>query len=144
MSRRLERWRGQLEADLPEVVVCRGGDCGSRRKHPRFDHVGQLTRIREELGDDVATVTASKCLDACVFSNVVVLVPGRRARDLGAEPAWIGEVLDDDTTGAVIDWARTGGTAAEMPAGITPHRFEPDLRSRHDLAARRGSRRRAR
>lgn len=102
MSRRLERWRGRLEQELPEVVVCRGGDCGSRRKHPGLDHVEQLTRIRDAL-QDRGTVTVSRCLDACERSNVVVLVPGRRGREAGAVPCWIGEVLDAPMTDAVIE-----------------------------------------
>lgn len=136
MSRRLERWRGGVEADQPEIVVCRGGDCGSRRKHPRFDHVGQLARIREGL-DGIATVAVSRCLDACEFSNVVVMVPGRRARDAGAEPVWVGEVLDDDTTAAVVDWVTPTGIRAEPPEPLRAHRFEPSRQSTYALSARR-------
>lgn len=137
MSRRLDRWRGRLEADLPEVVVCRGGDCGSRRKHPRFDHVGQLARIRDELDGERATVSVSKCLDACECSNVVVIVPGRAARDAGAEPVWVGYALDDTTTDALIDWVGTAGTRAAPPAAVAAQRFVPGRRSQHDLSVRR-------
>jgi (2Fe-2S) ferredoxin len=140
MSRRLERWRGRLEADRPEVVVCRGGDCGSRRKHPGFDHVGQLARFREELGGEDATVSVSKCLDACEFSNVVVVVPGRRARDVGAQPLWVGRVLDDATTGAVIDRVTSDDVRTEVPGPVAAHRFNPSGKSQHSLAARRRSR----
>lgn len=137
MSRRLDRWRGHLEADLPEVVVCRGGDCGSRRKQPGFDHAQQLNRIRQALDGGAATVSVSKCLDACEFSNVVVARPGRTAREAGAQPTWIGEVLDDATTDAVIDWIGTSGGRADPPAQVSAHRFTPGGRSQRDLTSRR-------
>lgn len=138
MSRRLERWRGRLEQELPEVVVCRGGDCGSRRKHPGFDHVGQLARIREAV-QDRGTVTVSRCLDACERSNVVVVIPGRRAREAGARPCWVGEVLDDATTAAVI----ASSDAIEPAPGVRAHRFEPGPGSLRDLSRRRSGARRA-
>ena len=141
MSKRLDRWRGRLAADLPEVVVCRGGDCGSRRKHPRFDHIGQLARFREGLGGEQATVSTSRCLDACEFSNVVVIVPGRPARDAGAEPVWIGHALDDETTDAVIDWVGSSGNRADPPSAIATRRFAPGPHSQHDLARRASGRR---
>ena len=137
MSRRLARWRGEVEADLPKVVVCRGGDCGSRRKHPRFDHAGQLALLRDRLGGGEASVLASRCLDACEHSNVVVVVPGRVGRDQGAEPTWFGEVLDEATTGAVIDLVETAAQSAEVEA----RRFEPSLQSRSALSAMRPARR---
>lgn len=142
MSRRLERWRGQVETDAPRVVVCRGGDCGSRGKHPRFDHVGQLQRIREAL-DGHAAVEVSRCLHACESSNVIVVLPGRRSRDAGAEPTWVGSVLDGPTTEAVVDWVTSPGALSEPPAAVAAHRFVPGAQSRNDLAARRSARGRA-
>ena len=111
---------GELEAELPEVVVCRGGDCGSRRTHPGFDHAAQLTRIRDAV-QDRGTVTVSRCLDACARSNVVVLMPGRRGREAGAVPCWIGEVLDDSTTEAVIE----SSASLRPSAAALVHRFDP-------------------
>ncbi len=105
--------------------MCRGGDCGSRRKHPQVDHVAQLARIRQELQGEHATVSVSKCLDQCELSNVMVVLPGRTARDAGVEPLWVGRVLDDGTTEAVVACARSIGRAGEPPAAIATHRFVP-------------------
>ncbi|WP_375386892.1 (2Fe-2S) ferredoxin domain-containing protein [uncultured Amnibacterium sp.] len=137
MSRRLDRWRGRLEADQPEVVVCRGGDCGSRRTHPRVDHAGQLARLREALDGQHATVVASRCLDACDRSNVVVVSPGRQGREAGIEPVWFGEVLDEAATEAVVDWVASGDARTEPPPLLGGHRFDADRRSRRDLSTRR-------
>jgi (2Fe-2S) ferredoxin len=138
VSRRLDRWRGRLAADQPELVVCRGGDCGSRRKHPQLDHVAQLARIRERLRGERVTVTVSKCLDECEFSNVCVVLPGRTARDAGAEAQWIGRVLDEEATDAVIALAG-GGATPDQPV-IEAHRFTPTRRARQDPTIRRSGR----
>ncbi|MGT2427364.1 hypothetical protein [Amnibacterium kyonggiense] len=123
MSRRLERWRGRLVADRPEVVVCRGGHCGSRREHPGFDHGAQLERFRDELRGAPVTVSVSKCLDECDHANVVVVTPGGPAA--GAPPVWVGSVLDDATTDAVIEWVRGTGGFGEPPEAVGAHRFVP-------------------
>ena len=80
-----------LDSENALVIVCRGGDCGSRRKHPAVDHAAQLTTIRTRVGG-AAEVLVSKCLDACEHSNVIVVVPGQEDRTRGAEPVWLGEV----------------------------------------------------
>jgi (2Fe-2S) ferredoxin len=139
MSRRLDRWRSERQADRTTVVVCRGGDCGSRRKHPGFDHQGQLARFREGLDGEQVAVVVSRCLDACEFSNVVVVQPGARDGAQRAEPVWLGEVLDDATTEGVVDWVQVGGPVADPPPAVQAHRFQPDLKSRGSLA---GARRR--
>ncbi|WP_046011506.1 (2Fe-2S) ferredoxin domain-containing protein [Microbacterium sp. SA39] len=115
------------------VVVCRGGDCGSRRKHPTLDHADQLRRIREGVGDDV-TVTVSKCLDACERSNVVVVIPSARARIIDPSPVWIGELNDADSTDDVIEWVADGGPAVVAPPPIVDIlRFSPTRMNRHEL-----------
>jgi hypothetical protein len=121
MSNRLERWRRRTQSELPTVTVCRGGDCGSRRKHPGFDHVEQLRRIRGELDGTAASVVVSRCQDLCAFSNVVRVTPGRRGRDAGVRPVWMGRMLDDAATDSLVEWVRTTGAAARPTAALADH-----------------------
>jgi hypothetical protein len=113
-------------------VVCRGGDCGSQQKHPGTDHRGQLQRFREALGRDLVV---SRCLDACEHSNVVVAVPGTSRERAGAEPVWIGEVLDQESTEDILEWIRAGGPddPAEQPTLVQIKQFPPTRRNRHEL-----------
>ena len=34
------------EPERVTIVVCRGGDCGSRRKHPGVDHAGVVLNTK--------------------------------------------------------------------------------------------------
>lgn len=134
-KRRMERQSASGPFDRVEtmVVVCRGGDCGSRRKHPALDHVDQLRRIREGIGEDV-TVAVSKCLDACTHSNVVVVIPGAKARVIDPSPVWIGELNDTESTNDVIAWVADGGPALVAPPAILDIlSFTPTRMNRHEL-----------
>lgn len=121
-------------APTPTVVVCRGGDCGSRQKHPGTDHRGQLQRFREVLGRDLVV---SRCLDACEHSNVVVAVPSTPGERAGAEPVWIGEVLDQESVEDILEWVRAGAPddPAEQPTLVQIKQFPPTRRNRHELDA---------
>ncbi len=113
------------------VVVCRGGDCGSRRKHPQVDHLAQLRMIRAQASVEVLT---SKCLDACDYSNVVVVLPGEAGRDSAGAPVWIGTVNDPETTRDLVQWANQGGPGlAEEPVLVQIQKFVPTRMSRHEL-----------
>lgn len=115
------------------VVVCRGGDCGSRRKHPEVDHLAQLRMIRARAGAGVEVLT-SKCLDACDYSNVVVVLPGAAGRESAGEPVWIGEVNDPESTKDLVEWANQGGPGlAEEPVLVEIKKFSPTRLSRHEL-----------
>lgn len=115
------------------VVVCRGGDCGSRRKHPDTDHQAQLSALRELAGAD-ARVLVSKCLDACEHSNVVVVTPGAEGLDQAGTPVWIGAVNDEDATADTIRWVREGGPGvSEPPVLVELNRFVPTRASRRTL-----------
>jgi hypothetical protein len=124
---------GSLERTETVVVVCRGGDCGSRRKHPQTDHVDQLRQIRAGVGS-AATVAVSKCLDACEHSNVVVVIPGAEAREVDPTPVWIGELNDTDATDDLIGWIAQGGPGlVPPPALVDILSFTPSRMSRHEL-----------
>jgi (2Fe-2S) ferredoxin len=112
--------------------VCRGGDCGSRQKHPDTDHRGQLQRFREVLGQDLVV---SRCLDACEHSNVVVVVPGAAAEREGAEPVWIGEVLGPEAAEDILGWATAGAPAdpSGRPTLVQIKQFAPTRRNRQEL-----------
>jgi (2Fe-2S) ferredoxin len=129
MSRKRKRATPSVEnGHGPLVVVCRGGDCGSRVKHPDTAHREQLDTFREALG---RSLVISRCLDACENSNVVVLVPGSAELEDGAEPVWVGEVNDDDTVQDVLAaHARPGG---ELPTLVQIKEFRPTRRNRHEL-----------
>lgn len=116
------------------MVVCRGGDCGSRRKHPDVDHGAQLEAFRSRTPGDVAVVP-SKCLDACEHSNVVVVMPGDEGAAAGAGPVWIGEVNDPAVTDDIIEWVGSGGPAiAAEPTLVAIQAFRPTRQSRAELA----------
>lgn len=115
------------------MVVCRGGDCGSRRKHPGLDHRRQVHEIRSA---GVGEVVVSGCLDACSRSNVVVVLPGEPGRDAGAAEVWLGGVNDPETTGDLLDWVRRGGPGvADPPVLVQLGEFDPSRRNRHELEA---------
>lgn len=125
--------RRERAASAPSLtlVVCRGGDCGSRAKHPDVDHVGLLARMKDAAGG-AARVVPSKCLDACEHSNVVVVVPDDGAR--GGEPVWVGEVNEPDVNTAICEFARAGGPgSAPMPIEVELQQFHPSRRNRHEL-----------
>lgn len=113
------------------VVVCRGGDCGSRAKHPGVDHVGLLRETRELVGRS-AQVAPSKCLDACEHSNVVVVVPAAAASE--GEPVWIGDVNDSDVNAALCEYVRSGGPGiADLPIELELRQFRATRRNRDEL-----------
>lgn len=118
--------------DRMTVVVCRGGDCGSKRKHPSTDHAAQLRQIRDAAGDN-AEVTVSRCLDACEHSNVIVIIPDADGRSAGAAPVWVGEANDAEITADVIDMMAGPGDLTHLPALVDIHTFRPTRQNRHEL-----------
>lgn len=124
-------------SDAQVVVVCRGGDCGNRTKHPGFDHLEQLRTIRDgarQQGQGRVTVVTSKCLDACEQSNVIVVVPGPEGRSAGAGPTWVGTTHDGDTTADIVSWVDAGGPGvAPEPPLVEIRGFRPNRLNRHEL-----------
>ena len=132
-KRRLNHDR-PLAPQRPVVVVCRGGDCGSQLKHPGAGHATQLRRLRDEIHRESASVTISKCLDACDFSNVIVVVPGEEGRAVGAEPVWVGGVLGQDATTDIIAWVNQDDLESEPPIVVQINQFRPTRLSRRELS----------
>jgi hypothetical protein len=89
----------------PTLTVCRDCCCGTSRKHPGVDHRAQLERFRAAPG----RLRVSDCLDACAYSNVVVVSPSTAGRAAGARPVWLFGVLDDETEAEVVAWVEAGG-----------------------------------
>lgn len=116
------------------VTVCRGGECGSPSKHPDTNHRAQLTRVQDQLATS-AEVKVSKCLDACEYSNVIVVSPSPLGDNGGAEPLWAGTMNEeDDATTDLLTWVAAGGPGvAEMPLLLELHSFVPSRRMRHAL-----------
>ncbi|WP_139983743.1 hypothetical protein [Nocardioides litoris] len=107
-----------------DVLLCRDCCCGTARKHPGTDH-GAQRDVLEAAGDaaEHVRVRVVDCLDECDRSNVVLVrdfTAGRRPKD-----TWLGGVLDDTATTAVVDWARDGGPV-------------PDVLARHVFRSKRG------
>lgn len=113
--------------DAPSVAVCRGGDCGSRRKTPQLDHQEQLRALRNDLRG-IAEVEVTRCLDACERSNVVVV-----SLDDGEPATWIGDVNDMEITRELIHWVTAGGDRDQLPVSIDLNRFAPTQRNRREL-----------
>ncbi len=136
MARRAPRSRrrpAEVAGERPTVVVCRGGDCGNRTKHPGLDHPAQLRELRDRL-EGTADVVTSSCLDACEHSNVVVVLPGRDGRSAGSDPVWVGGVNDADTTTDLAGWVVDGGPGtADAPTLVAISTFRPSRLSRHEL-----------
>lgn len=138
MAKRNAKRSGRAEhADSSErvtLVVCRGGDCGSRRKHPELDHGAQLDAVRAAVDPSLAEVVPSKCLDACEHSNVFVVMPGEAGRVAGATPVWIGEVNDPAVTHDITSWVNVGGPGvSQAPALAEIQEFRPTRQSRREL-----------
>ena len=132
-----KRRQRAVDAQAPTVVVCRGGDCGSRAKHPGVDHVGLLRETRE-LVAGAAQVVPSRCLDACEHSNVVVVVPAAAAPE--GEPVWVGDVNDSDVNAALCEYVRAGGPGvADLPIELELRRFRATRRNREELDAERSA-----
>ena len=134
MSRRQRRRPRAPDDDRQVVVICRGGDCGNRTKHPGFDHLAQLRRLRAEVDAGSARVVSSTCLDACEHSNVVVVVPGTTGLERGGAAVWVGGVLDEATTAELVAWVGAGGPGvATEPVLVDLRSFRPSRLNRHEL-----------
>ncbi|RGC66979.1 hypothetical protein C5N14_21220 [Micromonospora sp. MW-13] len=90
------------------VTVCRDCCCGSTTKHPEVDHDAQFRALERALSPP-HQVRASRCLDRCTQSNVIVVHPTPQARRGGARPVWFGLVVDDQVTTDIADWVQAGG-----------------------------------
>lgn len=139
MSKRRDSKRGngqsvpEAASSIVTVTVCRGCCCGSRSKHPGFDHDGQLEHVRAASGSGVR-VRVTDCLDACERSNVMVVSPSAAGREAGARPVWLGDMLDDDAVTDVVEWALSGGPGvAEAPRVLDLYEFRPSRRVRGGL-----------
>jgi len=133
VARRRAKPERAPEREPTTVVVCRGGDCGSRRKHPDVDHGAQLTAFRDGTAGS-ARVIPSKCLDACEHSNVVVVLPSEAGGAAGATPVWIGEVNDTAVTNDIVEWVNAGGPGvAPDPTLVSIQEFRPTRLSRSEL-----------
>ncbi|MFJ4189001.1 (2Fe-2S) ferredoxin domain-containing protein [Kitasatospora sp. NPDC089509] len=109
---------GKQGAGAPvTVTVCRDCCCGSRTKHPEVDHAGQFERLRTAVGS-AGRVRASKCLDVCSQSNVVVVGPSSVGRAAGARPVWLGFVLMDEMIDDIAAWVAAGGPGVAEPPGL--------------------------
>lgn len=116
---------------MNKLTVCRGCCCGTAEKHPNIDHERHLDQLRDAVG--VERVRLADCLDACDYSNVVVVQPTPAARQAGARPVWLGGVLSDETVEHVVAWVEAGGPGrAAMPDALAGNVLD---RSAEDVAS---------
>lgn len=108
----------------PSLTVCRGCCCGTTKKHPDVNHDQQLNRLRAALGAERVRVVTD-CLGPCERSNVMVVVPSPVSRLFGGRPAWIGQVLDEDTVTDLIAWLADGGPGPALPSAQLRDRTFP-------------------
>lgn len=114
----------------PTVTLCRGCCCGTLRKHPGVDHVGQVERLRAGTAG-AGRVKLSDCLDACAQSTVAVVSPSPAGRAAGGKPVWLLGVLDRETEDEIAEWVREGGPGVVDPPGMLDLRvFTPARRIR--------------
>ncbi|MFG3086749.1 (2Fe-2S) ferredoxin domain-containing protein [Streptomyces antibioticus] len=99
------------------LVVCRGCCCGDARKHPGYDHAGQLARLRAAAAasDGAFQVRTTDCLGPCDQANVIVVQPSTAGRRAGGRPTWVGFATNDASTTELLTWATTGGPGVAPP-----------------------------
>ncbi|MFJ5779180.1 (2Fe-2S) ferredoxin domain-containing protein [Streptomyces sp. NPDC093094] len=120
------------------LVVCRGCCCGDRRKHPGFDHEGQLAVLRAAAAGSGGrfAVRTSDCLGPCGQANVVVVQPSGAGRLAGGRPVWVGFATDDASTDDLVRWAAAGGPGLAEPPLTLELQFVPAPREAQDRARR--------
>lgn len=108
-------------------MVCRGCCCGDRRKHPGFDHDGQLEVLRAAAADSGGrfAVRTTDCLGPCGQANVVVVQPSAAGRRAGGRAAWVGFATDYDSTDELVRWATEGGPGIAEPPVTLELQFIP-------------------
>lgn len=108
-----------------QVTVCRACCCGDLGKHPGIDHDELLGGMVRLLGDR-GTVRVAECLEACAYSNVVVVSPSPSQRRYGARPVWLAHILTNRLNEVIAEWVRAGGPGmAQMPTALQPHLTSP-------------------
>lgn len=107
------------------LTVCHGCCCGTLRKHPDVDSAGHRDRLAGlQAGSGAASVRVVDCVDACDHSNVIVVGPSRRGRELGGRPVWLGAVLADEDVDHVLAWVSAGGPGVvDVPGPLLPLMF---------------------
>ncbi len=104
------------------VLLCRDCRCGTERKHPDFDHAAQEADLRAAVADAGGRVLRVNCLDACSYSNVVVVRSPRHGK------MWFGGLADDATHQALMRFVRAE-VNGDVPADLLPLRFVPSPNS---------------
>ena len=79
------------------VLICRGCCCGSERKHPAFDHDGQIVAISA-----MARARIVDCVGECTHSNVVIVRSG------DGPSVWLGGISNPGITSALCEWLGAG------------------------------------
>ena len=111
------------DPDRPGTVVllCRGCCCGTSDKHPKVDHDTQERLLETAAGAHPrVALRVVECLDECDRSNVAVLRrTGAPARE---RDTWLGGLLTDRATAALVTWIAEGGDGP-LPDALSGLRF---------------------
>ena len=98
----------------PKVWVCRGGCCGTRKKHPGVDHDALYVTTKEGAKAGGAKVTKTDCLGPCGQGNIVVV----RAE---GEICWFRKMNAREPTAALADHLAEGRSLADLPPSLARH-----------------------
>lgn len=129
--------RAPVKSSGPTVTVCRGCCCGTDRKHPDVDHAALLDSLVSGVGAS-GRVRVSSCLDACEWSNVVVVGPAPERRRAGTKAVWLADMLTGDAIAEVVDWVQRGGPGVEdAPPSLDLAMFSPSRSQRRGEEERR-------
>lgn len=103
------------------VLLCRGCCCGTSDKHPKVDHDAQQRRLETAVdAHPGVALRVVDCLDECDRSNVAIL---RRSYGPARErDTWLGGLLTDRPTTALVAWIADGGVGP-LPDALSGLRF---------------------
>lgn len=98
-------------------MLCRDCCCGTAKKHPGTDHDAQQLALEAAVANNPAVeLRVVDCLDECDRSNVALV--RRPSAPRSTRDTWLGGLLVESATTALVDWVRDGAPAQDVPPRI--------------------------
>jgi predicted metal-binding protein len=104
------------------LLLCNDCCCGTERKHPDFDHAAQRRELEKVAIAAGGKLRVVKCLDACSYSNVVVIRRG------SGKKIWLGGIAATNTHEALCQFV-SADINQELPPLLESCVFEPSRES---------------
>jgi hypothetical protein len=104
------------------LLLCNDCCCGTERKHPDFDHVAQRRELQKVAMAAGGKLHVVKCLDACSYSNVVVI------RRRSGKKIWLGGLAAVDTHEELCRFV-SSDINQQLPPLLESYVFEPSRES---------------